>query len=316
MVRTAMSARLYAVRRRARGAALVAAMLVAALAAAIVATLASGQSQWLRGVELRRDQVQAQALAQAGLQWARQVIFDDARLGPYDHLGEPWALPLPPTPIDNGSIEGSIVDAQGRLNLNTLADDGVAGATERARFERLFARLAVPVEALDAIADWIDTDGNARPQGAEDSYYRVQPSARLAANAPLMRTGEITAARGLTGAHYAALAPHVAALPARTPLNVNTASPEVLAAAVPGLAADALTAFVAARAGKPFTTIAEFRARLPSGTTMPDERTLSLASDYFLVTVIARQGETVARGRALLKRRTDAWPLVVWQTVE
>ena len=29
--------------------------------------------------------------------------------------GEPWALTLPPIPIENGEIRGAIVDAQGRL---------------------------------------------------------------------------------------------------------------------------------------------------------------------------------------------------------
>ena len=56
----------------------------------------------------RRDQVQAQSLALAGVQWARQILADDVRSGTLDYLGEPWAYPLPPTPIANGWIEGRI----------------------------------------------------------------------------------------------------------------------------------------------------------------------------------------------------------------
>lgn len=302
--------------RRCRGAALIVAMLVAALAAAIVATLASGQSQWLRTVELRRDQVQAHALVQAGLHWARQVIYDDTRLGKIDHLGEPWALPLPPTPLENGSIEGFIVDAQGRPNLNTLAAEGVAGETERTRAARLLERAGADPNTIDAVADWVDPDNEVRPNGAEDLYYRGLQPPRIAANAPLVRTAELASVRGMTLRSVTALAPLVVALPSPTPLNVNTAPPEVLAAAVPGLEGDALTRFLTDRAQKPFTTIAEFRARLPAGTTVPDERTLAVASDFFIVSVIARQGETIAQGRALLQRQKDAWPQVVWQTVE
>jgi general secretion pathway protein K len=132
----------------------------------------------------------------------------------------------------------------------------------------------------------------------------------------MTRAGELTAVKGIGEREYAALAPFVVALPGRTPLNVNTAPPEVLAAAIPGLSGDALGSFVQARSGKPFSTLAEFRFRLPPGSTMPDERTLALASDYFLATVIARQGDTVARGRALLRRRSGAWPQVLWQTIE
>jgi general secretion pathway protein K len=314
MVRAAMSRR--APPGRDAGAALIAAMLVAALAAAIVATLAAAQSQWLRHVELRRDQVQAQALVQAGLQWARQVVYEDSRYGPIDHLGEPWALPLPPTPIDNGSIEGSIVDAQSRLNPNLLGDEGIAGTVERERFARLFSRLGIPADRLDAVADWVDADAYTRPQGGEDALYRALTPPRVAANAPMLRTAEIASVRGFTEREVAALAPFACAMPGRTALNVNTAPAEVLAAAVPGLAGEPLERLIGERAKKPFATLAEFRFRLPPGSTAPDERTLSLATSFFLVTVIARQGETVARGRALLQRRSGAWPRVVWQTIE
>ena len=97
-------------------------------------------------------------------------------------------LPLPATPLENGSIEGSIVDAQGLLNVNNLApaDSSITADAERARFARLFARVGVPPASLDAIADWIDADSVVRPTGAEDAWYAQQPSPMLAANAPVV----------------------------------------------------------------------------------------------------------------------------------
>ncbi len=83
-------------------------MLLAALAAAIAATVFADQQRWSRTVVHRRDQVQAQALAMAGVQWARQILYDDARRSAIDHLGEPWALTLPPIPLENGEIRGAI----------------------------------------------------------------------------------------------------------------------------------------------------------------------------------------------------------------
>ena len=65
--------------RATRGAAVVLAMLLAALAAAVAATVFADQQRWIRGVEHRRDQVQAQALAVAGVQWGRQILYDDAQ---------------------------------------------------------------------------------------------------------------------------------------------------------------------------------------------------------------------------------------------
>jgi type II secretory pathway component PulK len=53
---------------RERGAALILAMLVAALAATVAVALASEQQRWFADVSNRRDQVQAQSLALAGIQ--------------------------------------------------------------------------------------------------------------------------------------------------------------------------------------------------------------------------------------------------------
>jgi general secretion pathway protein K len=299
-----------------RGAALITAMLVAALAAAVVATLASAQAQWLRTVELRRDQVQAQALVLAGLNWARQAIRDDARGLPVDHLGEPWALPLPPTPLENGSIEGAIVDAQGLINLNNLAGEEAMGRAERARATRLFAERGLSPRGIEAIADWIDEDRDPRDGGGEDAAYAGERPARLPPNAPMLRAAEVADVVGVGERGYSAIARFVTALPARSPLNVNTAPPDVLATAVNGVSPESLASLVAERARKPFTTVAEFRARLPAGTSIADDAGLGVRSDYFLVTVRARQGETLAQGRALLKRREGDMPAVVWQTVE
>src|SRR5207244_9020142 len=97
-----------------RGAAIVMAMLLAALAATIAATLLWQQQRWIGEHAHRRDQVQAQALAMAGVQWARQIVFENAPAASVVHLGQPWALKLPAMPIENGSIGGYSADAPGR----------------------------------------------------------------------------------------------------------------------------------------------------------------------------------------------------------
>jgi type II secretory pathway component PulK len=74
--------------------------------------------------------------------------------------------------------------------------------------------------------------------------------------------------------------------------------------------------FVADRARKPFTTVAEFRARLPEGATLASDFGLSVGSRYFYVTIEARQGATRSRARALVRRGSSAEPAIVWQIVE
>ncbi|MFO1324804.1 MAG: type II secretion system minor pseudopilin GspK [Burkholderiales bacterium] len=292
------------------------AMLVAALAATVAVALAAEQQRWFADVGNRRDQVQAQSLALAGVQWARQILQDDARNGTLDFLAEPWAYPLPPTPIANGSIEGRIEDAQGRLNLNNLAQDGTAATVERLRLARLVAGKGLEPRVLDAIADWIDADSLRRADGAEDADYAQRAPTSLAANAPLVRTAEIALVRGVNARMWATLAADVAALPAGTALNINTAPPDVISAAIPDLTGDKLAAFIVERAAKPFTTQAELRERMPRGVALPEGGTFAFSSSYFLVSVRSRQGDAVAQVRALVRREGRAWPTVVWQTLE
>jgi len=301
---------------RERGAAIILAMLIAALAAAVAVTVFADQQRWSRTVEHRRDQVQAQALVMAGVQWARQILDDDARHSDLDHLREPWAVPLPPIPLDNGEIRGAIVDAQGRLNINALGDGGTTAEIERRRIAALFARRGGPVAALDALADWIDADTLVRESGAEDAFYAAQPVPGLPADAPFVRIAELAPVKGVTARSLDAIAPFVSALPAGTPVNVNTAPPEVLATIVDGLDADRLAALIADRGPKPFLSVSDFRARLPKGATLSSESALAVRSSNFYVTVEARQGETLARARALLRRSASAPTAIVWQVVE
>ncbi len=298
------------------GAAVVLAMLLAAFAAVVAATVFADQQRWGRNVEHRRDQVQGAAIAMAGLQWARQILYDDARSSTIDHLREPWALTLPPIPLDHGEIRGAISDAQARLNVNALGDDGPAAAVERARLMRLFSQRGGPVRALDALADWIDLDDVGRPAGAEDAWYRTQAIPMLAANGPVLRVAEVAAVRDVPLGALAAVRPFLSALPPRTSVNVNTAPVEVLAAILEDAPTEAVAALSAARAQKPFASVADFRGRLPQGVSLASEQLLDVKSQYFEISVEARQGNTVTRARALVRREPDRWPTVVWQVIE
>jgi general secretion pathway protein K len=279
-------------------------------------TVFADQQRWSRAVEHRRDQVQAQALVMAGVQWARQILDDDARHSDTDTLREAWAIPLPPIPLDNGEIRGAIVDAQARLNINALGEKGATADLERQRLATLFAQRGGPTAALDAIADWIDVDTVVRDAGAEDAFYAAQTVPGLPPDAPVVRIAELASVRGVTAPSLDAVAPFLSALPAGTPVNVNTAAPEVLATLVDGLDGDRLAALVADRASKPYASISDFRARLPKGASLASESALSVKSGFFYVTVEARQGETIARARALLSRSAGAPTAIAWQVVE
>lgn len=222
-------------------------------------------------------------------------------------------------PIENGSIGGYIIDAQGRININNLSTSSTAATSTRAALQRLFAALALPANLVNTVTDWVDADDKTSdPGGAEDAWYLAQPIATLAANAPVRRIGELLLVRDFGPASMARARPFVAALDAPTPVNVNTAPAEVLAAIVDGLDAATAAMLVASREKTPFATIGYFKARLPRPDMVTDESLLDVKSDWFEVSIEARQGDTLARARALLKRSSAAgeWPIVVWQIVE
>jgi general secretion pathway protein K len=185
--------------------------------------------------------------------------------------------------------------------------------------QRLMIALALPPALLNAITDWVDADDIVtEPGGAEDAWYSSQARPGLAANGPVRRVSELLAVRGANAAAIARLLPFVSALDAPITVNVNTAPPEVLSAVVGGLDATGAAALIASRTAAPFATVAEFRSRLPRPDLVVDETQIGVGSVWFEVSIEARQGDTLARARALLQRTPGvrSWPVVVWQVVE
>ena len=300
-------------RARQRGVAIVLAMSVVALAAMAAGAIMVTQSTWARQRELTADHVQAQTLVGAGVNWVRAVLSDDRRLSNVDHLGEPWALRLPPMPVENGTLEGYIEDQHGAFNLNNLVKDGKVSLAQLAHFRRLLSILGLPPALADALADWIDTDSEPQPQdGAEDGYYLALQPPYLAANRPLTDVAELALVRGFDGNVRARLRPFVTALPRFTAVNVNTASPEVLAAVVEGLDLDGARALTARRERAYFRSFSDFFSQLPSGLTVAAED-ITVSSDYFMATLHVTTGGAAARGTALLARGDAGWPAIVWR---
>jgi general secretion pathway protein K len=300
-------------RTQQRGVAIVLAMGVVALAAIAAAAIMVSQGTWARQAELSADHVQARAVLQAGADWARAVLADDRRMSNVDHLGEPWALRLPPMPVDNGEIAGRIEDQQGAFNVNNLVSDGKVNLAQLAHFQRLLSTLGLPATLAYALVDWIDADSQPQPQGgAEDEYYLALDPPYLAANRPLIDVAELALVRGFDDNVRARLRPYVTALPRFTAVNVNTAPPEVISAVVDGLDLGGAQALVAQRDRAYYRDRNDFLKRLPSGAAAAADD-ISVSSDYFMASLRVTIGGAQARGTALLARTGAAWPVVVWR---
>ncbi|HEV8645558.1 MAG TPA: type II secretion system minor pseudopilin GspK [Burkholderiales bacterium] len=299
-----------------RGVAIVLAMGVVALAAMAATAIMITQSTWWRQSELAAAHVQAQTLVQASVDWSRAMLSDDRRLSNIDHLGEPWALRLPPMSVESGELAGDIADQQGLFNLNNLVKSGKVDLAQLAHLQSLLSMLGLPTALAGALADWLDADSEPQPQGgAEDEFYLALQPPYLAANRPLTDLAELALVRGFDDDVRARLRPFVSALPAFTAVNVNTAPPEVLAAIVEGLGLDGARDLVAKRSRAYFRDRTDLLRQLPNGVLVATED-ISFSSDYFMATLRATIGGAQARCVALLARgNSGGWPAIVWRKV-
>jgi len=197
---------------------------------------AQGALDQRRGASLLAQE-QAFQVALGAEAWAIEILLQDAASSKRDSLDEAWATPLPPIPIEGGTVEGGLEDMQGRFNLNNLVQaNGAKNVPMFAVFQRLLARLDLEPKWASLLVDWIDPDTIADGvDGAEDGFYTGLSPPYRTANRPLTSTSELLALPGFGIDRYRRLQPFVAALPVGTPLNVCTAPGEVLDALAPTL---------------------------------------------------------------------------------
>lgn len=277
-------------RRSQRGTALIIALLVLALAAAAATAMLEAQDLQTRGLQAQRDYEQARWMLRGGMHWARSILAEDARAGTSDHQRELWASGLPPTEVQLGSLAGAIRDEQAYFNLNSLVRAGKPSLPQVVVFRRLLATIGLAPGLADAIA------------------------AAVAAAGTLSDLGELAGMPGLNAAALGKLQGYTTALPRPTPVNVNTAPPEVLAALVDGLPLSEAQALARRLAVEPVRNAAEFQARLRPDLKLNAED-ISAASQFFVVQGRAQVGGADLRMQALLQRTgpAPALPAIVWQ---
>jgi general secretion pathway protein K len=297
-----------------RGAALIMALLAVALATMLSSTMLWRQDLWLRQVETQRDLAQTRLIADAGIEWARAVLAYDARTSSFDHVGEPWAVRVPPSRVEDGEIGGEMIDEQGKWNLNNLlTGDGSVNAKEQEVFRRLLRLLELPPVLAATLADWLDADSETSPDGAEDAYYLALSPPYRSANRPLSDVDGLLRVRGFDAAAVARLRAHVTALPGYHRVNVNTASSVVLAALVPDLSLGDVQQLLVLRKNIPFRDFGDFRTRLPRPEIAADAAQLDTRSRFFSVLLRARYGRAAVTTEAMLDRQGITWPAILWQ---
>jgi general secretion pathway protein K len=293
-------------RARESGVAAITAVLIVAVAASAAALMLAQEAATLDQAMMVASRAQAEQYADAGLDWARGVLAQDAAsAGQVDSLAEGWAQPIAGLPVERAVVAGDIADEQGKFNLNNLVVAGHRSDDDVAIFGRLLASLGLAPELADAVVDWIDADSELTSgAGAEDAYYLSLQRPYRAANQPMVQIEELYRVKGFDAAAVAKLKPYVTALPGnvRTAINANTAPAPVLAAALPTIPRTAIDAFVARRTTKPFMSAAEVTAWATAIDRGAKTDALDVKSAFFSVRVRVAQDDVQLADEALVRR--------------
>ena len=290
-------------------------ILVAALSAAALYLLSRAEGTRLRAAAAQQAQ-QLSLYLDAGEALAVTRLETDRSGGAVDHLGESWAKPDLDRELDAGLMGAQIAtemhDLQGRFNLNWLANP--QDTASRAAFDALCAQLAIAPQQVDAIVATLASNNSApAPAGAMTDPV----------GGPILMLDQLLDLPNMTPEVYARLVIFVTALPGDSALNVNTASPEVLASLLPTSNATALATLVQSIRAKPFAAVDDFIAALPGVVSAEaldalDPSRFSIGSGWFETNITVQLQDRVAHRRAILQRlalsqgtkvayRLDSW---------
>ena len=313
-----------ALKAKERGVALLVVLLGIALMTLIIVDFSTTAALGYLSAANQANELRAYFLARSGVAVGLGLLAEDSRLDsaiqtPYDSLNDVWAAPFPPVNVDGGTASILIVDEARKINLNQLinASNGEINPAAAQTLERLFTLIGVDPQIIPAIADWIDPDSLPSGEGgAEMDYYMRLMPPYAPRNGPMPTIGDLKMVRGVNDATFNRLLPFVTVDP-EMQVNVNTASPEVLAALSPALFAnpDLVKAIVTARMIRPFSNMTDVGNIPGVGQYITDlSKVLTTRSNFFTINGMG----TFAGARKLVHSTFRRQPngvglLIAWQ---
>ena len=288
-----------------RGAALLTAMIIVTLVVTLAASMVWQQWRAVQVEVAERARAQSAWILWGALDWARLILREDARNGRPTWLGEPMFTQLAEARLstflavdkDNTDdapeafLSGSISDAQARYNIRNLVRESTVQPDELEALKELCVSAGVD----PGVASTIATALNAA---------LVINANNTSIDAPLLpQTLDQLTWFGIDTGTVQRLAPYIVFLPVRTPVNANTASREVLAAAIKGLDLASAERIVQMRQRAAFKTPQELEAVLPRAAQPLNQQQVAITSSFFEVHGRLRLADRVLDRVSLVERR-------------
>ena len=296
---------------------------------------------------------QALLIALSGEGWAMELLAEDPTGGQpnqSDHYGEIWAQALPLLPVEGGTLTGCISDLQSKINVNNFRFYDSQGQGSKRSLQadlnqlenmnivktwlNLLNLFEIPTSPARAatIIDWVDGDSAVTSSwGAEQPDYESFEPPRMVLNDEISDASELADIAGYNVQEVQMLLPWISALPVTgpqtsgpmvsTPININTASSELLLALGGSFGQQFVDAVVE---GRPFSDIDTFEDHVENylglvvldskGKTIEKAKQIwhqdlvSVATAHFKLYLKAEIGEAEIEVTSIMKR-SGSWPL-------
>jgi general secretion pathway protein K len=308
-----------------RGIALLATLLAVSLMTLLVVEFSSSAALRYRAAANQADELRAYYLARSGIQVGLAVLVQDALAKTnakyqYTSLDQVWAQPLAPIRVDGGSVSMSMVDEERKLNINSLFNQQKLEPDEQvaAIFTRLLANLGLTPALVPIVIDWLDPDSIESDGGAEADYYlRLMPPYEPR-NGPMPTIGDLRMLKGMDDLTFLRLSRYLTTMQEAGSgpccINVNTASPEVLAALAPELEEDPdlVKQIVDVRSIRPFSQVTDL-LNLPGISPISEQikPLITVNSEYFGITAQGDFAGARKRIYAIFRRNLNGTALLM-----
>ncbi|MDN5621247.1 MAG: type II secretion system minor pseudopilin GspK [Psychrobacter sp.] len=289
-----------------RGVALLTILLLVVSITVVAGAMLASQKVAIRRSGLLFDQNQLLQDIDAGQQLAVTMIRADSKLNDTDSEQDIWAQPIPPYALANHSVSVEIRDEASRFNLNNLYWNGSVDTAALEVFQRLLTQLNLEPDIAIAVLDWQDTDSEVYLDGGDESAVYTQQLNRSVdgalPNQPFVSVDQLQEVRGVSAEVLATLRPYLTAVPYYLPININTASPALLAALIDGATSQQMQGIVDTRSKQALTSIDELW-QLPILSGLDEKQRAALTpllavdSQAFMALITASDNATVGQAR-------------------
>ena len=237
------------------------------------------------------NELRAYYLARSGVNIGLALLAEDARAdahaeSPADTLFDSWAMPFPTMPLEGGNVALTVVDETRKLNINAMVDqNGTPNPLAIQRIERLFTILNVDTALIPGIVKWITPSGQNALGNSGDYYMGLHPPYQPR-NGPMPTIADLQLVKGISEPVFNRLRPFLTVMP-ESQVNVNTASPQVIASLEPELMEDQkiVEEIIMARQVRPFSKVTDLVNDIPGVAPFSSRLTqvLTTRSQFFTI---------------------------------